>query len=118
MYDADNDRKISRRDFSDFFEKSWLAQVEIVLDKVKNIPNTNVQQLNAWSRERRQDILQLATQIFNDLDDQKKQVRLLVMPVSGDEGVRKVAFHQAIRPYGIQVPRCAYQVPTAHRRYD
>lgn len=50
LYDADGDRRISRRDFSDFFEKSWLAQVEIVLDKIKNIPNTNVQQLSAWAR--------------------------------------------------------------------
>jgi hypothetical protein len=75
LYDADNDRKISRRDFSDFFEKSWLTQVEIVLEKVKNIPNTNVQQLSAWAKERRQDILQLATQIFNSLDESKKNVR-------------------------------------------
>jgi hypothetical protein len=49
LYDADNDRKILRRDFSDFFEKSC--------------------------KERRQDILQLATQIFNSLADSKKNVR-------------------------------------------
>jgi predicted DsbA family dithiol-disulfide isomerase len=49
--------------------------VEIVLEKVKNIPNTNVQQLSAWAKERRQDILQLATQIFNSLDESKKNVR-------------------------------------------
>lgn len=26
-YDADNDNRISRRDFLDFFEKSWVTQV-------------------------------------------------------------------------------------------
>lgn len=39
-----------------------------MLDKIKNIPECNIHELTEWARARRQEILQVATHIFNDLD--------------------------------------------------
>ena len=74
-FDHDNDNKISRKEFVDFYCESWMAAFRILGEKLKTEQKQiNLSLINNWANQHLREVREHMDGVFTSMDKMKKGV--------------------------------------------
>lgn len=76
-FDHDNDNKIARKEFVDFYCESWMAAFRILGEKLKmdQKQQINLSLINNWANKHLKEVREYMDGVFTVLDKMKKGVK-------------------------------------------
>lgn len=78
-FDHDNDNKISRKEFLEFYCESWMAAFRILAEKLQKEKNEsiNLSLINNWASAHLKEVREYMDGVFSGLDKMRKGVNFL-----------------------------------------
>ena len=76
-FDHDNDNKISRKEFVDFYCESWMAAFRILGEKLQREQNKggiNLSLINNWANLHLKEVREYMDGVFSSIDKMRKGV--------------------------------------------